>query len=76
MLGTVPVGPVVIRSGFDGKLKERLRSILLLIGADPQVSPTLAGFGLERFAPVTHESYAPEEQALQRCGRTLDIRLY
>ncbi len=76
MLGTVPVGPVVIRSGLDGELKERLRSILLSIGADPQVSPTLAGFGLERFAPVTYESYAPEEQALQRCGRTLNIQLY
>jgi ABC-type phosphate/phosphonate transport system substrate-binding protein len=67
---------VVIRSGLDGELKERLRTILLSIGADPHVSPTLAGFGLERFAPVTYESYAPEEQALQRCGRTLDIRLY
>jgi ABC-type phosphate/phosphonate transport system substrate-binding protein len=67
---------VVIRSGLDGELRERLRSILLSIGAAPQVSPTLAGFGLERFAPVTYESYAPEEQALQRCGRTLDIRLY
>ena len=66
----------MICSGLNGELKERLRSILLSIGADLQVSPTLAGFGLERFAPVTYESHAPEEQALQRCGRTLGIRLY
>ena len=66
---------MVIRSGLDGELKERLRTILLSIGADPQVSPTFAGFGLERFAPVTYESYAPEEQALQGCERTLGIRL-
>ena len=66
----------MIRSGLNGELKEHLRSKLLSIGADPQVSPTLTGFGLERFAPVTYESYAPEEQALQRCGRTLGIRQY
>ena len=59
----------MIRSGLDGELKERLRTILLSTGADPHVSPTLAGFGLERFAPITYEHYAPEEQALRECER-------
>jgi hypothetical protein len=44
---------VVIRSDLDGELKERLCTILLSVGAVPHVSPTLAGFGLERFAPLT-----------------------
>ena len=58
--GPFPIQPVVIRSGLDGDLKERLRNILLSLGTDPHVSPTLAGFGLERFAPVPYEHYAPE----------------
>ncbi len=74
--GPFPIQPVVIRSGLDGELKERLRTILLSIGADPHVSPTLAEFGLERFAPVTYEHYAPEEQALRKCERTLGTRLH
>jgi phosphonate transport system substrate-binding protein len=73
--GPFPIQPVVIRSGLDGELKERLRTILLSIGADPHVSPTLAEFGLERFAPVTYEHYAPEEQALRKCERALGTRL-
>jgi ABC-type phosphate/phosphonate transport system substrate-binding protein len=66
---------VVIRSDLDGELKERLSAVLLSIGADPHVSPALAGFGLERFAPVTYEHYGPEEQALQKCERALGTRL-
>jgi len=73
--GPFPIQPVVIRSGLDGDLKERLRNILLSLGTDPHVSPTLAGFGLERFAPVTYEHYAPEEQALRKCERALGTRL-
>jgi phosphonate transport system substrate-binding protein len=73
--GPFPIQPVVIRSGLDGELKERLRVILLSIGADPHVSPALAGFGLERFAPVTYEHYGPEEQALRKCERALGTRL-
>ena len=37
--------------------------------------PTFARFGLERFAPVSYEHYAPEEQALQECERLLSNRL-
>jgi ABC-type phosphate/phosphonate transport system substrate-binding protein len=66
---------VVIRSGLDGELKERLRTILLSVGAVPHVSPTLAGFGLERFAPVNYKHYASEEQALRECERALGTRL-
>lgn len=73
--GPFPIQPVVIRSGLHPELKERLRAILLSIGADPHVSPTLAGFGLERFAPVNYEHYAPEEQALRKCERALGTRL-
>ena len=73
--GPFPIQPVVIRSGLDGELKEHLRAILLSIGATLHVSPTLAGFGLERFAPVTYEHYAPEEQALRKCERALGTRL-
>ncbi|MCA1717458.1 MAG: phosphate/phosphite/phosphonate ABC transporter substrate-binding protein [Actinobacteria bacterium] len=65
----------MIRSGLDGELKERLRAILLSIGADPHVPPTLAGFGLERFAPVAYEHYFPEERALRKCERALGARL-
>lgn len=73
--GPFPIQPVVIRSGLDGELKERLRAILLSIDADPHVSPTLAGFGLKCFAPVTYEHYAPEEQALRKCEHALGTRL-
>jgi phosphonate transport system substrate-binding protein len=73
--GPFPIQPVVIRSGLDGELKERLGAVLLSIGADPDISLTLAGFGLERFAPVTYNHYAPEEQALRKCERALGTRL-
>ena len=61
--GPFPIQPVVLRSGLPPEIKERLRAILLTVGADPHASLTLAEFGLERFAPVTYEHYAPEEQA-------------
>jgi ABC-type phosphate/phosphonate transport system substrate-binding protein len=66
---------VVIRSDLDGELKERLCAILPSTGVDPHLSPTLAWFSLERFAPVTYEHYAPEEQALRKCERALGTRL-
>src|SRR4028118_2381976 len=75
ILGTVPIGPVVIRSDLDGELKERLCAILLSTGVDPHLSATLAWFGLERFAPVTYEHYALEEHALRKCERALGTRL-
>jgi ABC-type phosphate/phosphonate transport system substrate-binding protein len=67
---------VVIRSGLHPELKDRLRSELLALDVNSHVYPTLAGFGLERFTPVTYEHYAPEEQALQECERLLGDRLY
>lgn len=73
--GPFPIQPVVIRSGLHPELKDRLRSELLALDVNPHVSPTLAGFGLERFAPVDYEHYAPEEQALRKCERALGIRL-
>ena len=73
--GPFPIQPVVLRSDLDGELKERLCAILLSTGVDPHVSPTLAGFGLKRFAPVTYEHYASEEQALRECERALGTRL-
>ena len=69
--GPFPIQPVVLRSGLPLGLKERLRETFLSIGGDAAVSPTLAGFGLERFAPVTYEHYAPEEKALRECERAL-----
>ena len=69
--GPFPIQPVVLRSGLHPELKRRLRATFLSIGEDAAVPPTLAGFGLERFAPVTYEHYAPEEKALRECERAL-----
>jgi ABC-type phosphate/phosphonate transport system substrate-binding protein len=55
---------VVLRSGLHPELKDRLRASLLAIGADLYTPPALAEYGLERFAPVNYEHYAPEEKAL------------
>ena len=73
--GPFPIQPVVIRSGLHPELKDRLRSELLALDVNPHGSPALAGFGLERFAPVTYQHYAPEEQALRKCERALGTRL-
>lgn len=65
--GPFPIQPVVLRSGLDPKMKERLRAALLTIGTDGRVPPALTTFGLEHFAPVTSEDYADEERALREC---------
>ena len=70
--GPFPIQPVVLRSGLHPELKDRLRAALLTIGA--HTAPALAGFGLERFAPVAYEHYAPEERVLRECERTLGVR--
>ena len=67
--GPFPIQPVVLRSGLHLELKKRLLTALLAV--DPHTAPDLAGFGLERFAPVTYEHYAPEERALRECERAL-----
>src|SRR5215203_6168779 len=67
--GPFPIQPIVVRSDLHPELKYRLRSELLTLDANPHVYPTLAEFGLERFAPVTYGHYAPEEQALRECER-------
>ena len=43
---------------------------LLTMGSDQHEPSALAEFGLERFAPVTYEHYASEEQALRQCECT------
>ncbi|CAA9456887.1 MAG: ABC transporter, substrate-binding protein (cluster 12, methionine/phosphonates), partial [uncultured Rubrobacteraceae bacterium] len=68
--GPFPIQPVVLRSGLHPELKKRLRATFLSIDG-ATVPPTLARFGLERFAPVTYEHYAPEERALRECERAL-----
>ncbi|CAA9451324.1 MAG: ABC transporter, substrate-binding protein (cluster 12, methionine/phosphonates) [uncultured Rubrobacteraceae bacterium] len=73
--GPFPIQPVVLRSGLHPELKERLRVALLAIATGPHASPTLDEFGLERFAPVTYEHYASEEQALRKCESKLGTRL-
>jgi len=70
--GPFPIQPVVLRSGLHPELKNRLLAAHLAIGEG--APPTLAGFGLERFAPVTYEHYASERDALRRCERALGIR--
>ena len=65
--GPFPIQPVVVRSRLHQELKERLRTSLLTIGSGQHEPSALAEFGLERFAPVTYEHYASEEQALRRC---------
>ena len=70
-----PIQPVVLRSGLQPELKYRLREVLLTIGANSRTPPTLAEFGLKRFAPVTYERYASEEQLLRKCERALGSRL-
>ena len=72
--GPFPIQPVVLRSGLHPELKNRLRAALLAIGEGAPAPPALAGFGLERFAPVTYEYYASEGAALRRCERALGIR--
>ena len=63
---------MVLRSGLPLRLKHRLRTAFRTISAE-LYSPTLAGFGLDRFVPITYEHYAVEEQALRECERLLDI---
>ncbi len=72
--GPFPIQPVVLRSGLHPELRDRLRAALLTIGARPDTSNDLGGFGLERFTPVTYEHYASEERALRECERALGIR--
>ena len=72
--GPFPIQPVVLRSGLQPELKERLRAALLTIGASSRTPPALDEFGLERFAPVTHAHYASEERALRECERVLGTR--
>lgn len=67
--GPFPIQPVVLRSDLNSKLKDHVRAALLSI--DPSTSPVLAGFGLERFAPVTYEHYASEERVLRKCESVL-----
>ena len=69
--GPFPIQPVVVRSGLDSGLKDRLRAALLSIGGAEAAPSAFAGFGLERFAPVTYEHYASEEAALRKCERAL-----
>jgi phosphonate transport system substrate-binding protein len=72
--GPFPIQPVVVRSRLHQELKDLLRTSLLTIGSGQHEPSALAGFGLERFAPVTYEHYASEEQALRKCeGATLKI---
>jgi len=72
--GPFPIQPVVVRSRLHQELKDRLRTGLLTIGSGQHEPSALAEFGLERFAPVTYEHYASEEQALRKCeGATLKI---
>jgi phosphonate transport system substrate-binding protein len=67
--GPFPIQPTVLRSGLHPELKDQLCTAILRIGADQLISPTFAEFGLERFALVTYEHYASEEQALRECKR-------
>ena len=62
--GPFPVQPVVVRSGLHPDLIEELRAALLAVGSDRYA---LLDFGLERFAPVTYDDYAPEALALEAC---------
>lgn len=73
--GPFPIQPVVLRSALHPELKERLRSVLLEIGANPPVSATFARFGLDRFVPITYEHYAPEEQTLRKYESALGTRV-
>jgi ABC-type phosphate/phosphonate transport system substrate-binding protein len=69
--GRFPIQHVVIRSDLSPKLKIRIRAALLAICPEAGVSPALAAFGLERFAPVTYEHYVSEERALRDCEHAL-----
>jgi len=72
--GPFPIQPVVLRSHLDPELKDRLCAGLLTLST--ALPPVLAGFGLERFSPITYEHYASEEQALRKCESTLDTNLH
>ena len=74
--GPFPIQPVVVRSDLPTELKVRLHAALLAIGLDGEVPPTLAAFGLERFAPSTYDRYAAEERAMRECERTLGSWLH
>lgn len=65
--GPFPVQPVVVRSELHPDLNEELRTSLLAVGSDRHASHPLLDFGLERFAPVTYDDYAPEALALEAC---------
>jgi phosphonate transport system substrate-binding protein len=69
--GPFPIQPVVLRSHLHPKLKDRLCASLLTIGSGQHTPPSLSEFGLVRFAPVTYEQYALEEQALRECEHVL-----
>lgn len=70
--GPFPIQPVVLRSGLDMDLKDRLRAALLAIGAEP-LPPALVRFDLKRFAPVTYEHYASEAKVLRGCESMVGI---
>lgn len=61
----------MLRSALPQELKNSLLTALLSIVLHPSASPTLAGFGLSRFVPVTYEYYAAEERALRGCENAL-----
>ena len=73
--GPFPIQPVVLRSDLHPELKGQLCDVLLTIGTNSCTPPTLTEFGQRRFAPVTYEHYASEEQALRKCENVLGTRL-
>jgi hypothetical protein len=73
-LAAFTLQPVVLRSNLHPKLKDCLCASLLAIGASVRTPSTLAEFGLERFAPITYEHCASEEQALRECERSAPER--
>jgi phosphonate transport system substrate-binding protein len=56
-LGPSPIQPVVVGTHLPGSLKDDLRTILLEMADDPHARDCLDEALVERFEPVTDESY-------------------
>ena len=57
-LGPSSIPPIVVRSGLDATLKQRMRAVLASLPAHPVARDWLADAAISRFVPVANSSYS------------------
>jgi ABC-type phosphate/phosphonate transport system substrate-binding protein len=65
-IGPSPIPPVVVASGLDASLKERVRSLFLGMSADTAARDILAAGQLAGFVPVRDADYDPVRAMVRR----------